>query len=302
MAVVSVHEIPEQARASGSRLSKKYSRTFAVQLDSVVRGEIVALTADDGTLAIPIYGAYHPNNVYAYVVNKASDPGEGRLIWMVRVDYETPQRESNYEEDADPLDDPVDINWTFTARTEVADKDKDGVAILNSAQDWFDPPLEQEVHDLAVTITRNDAVYVPLVAHNYVDSVNSDALTIAGLAITARQAKLVELSGNKAERNGVVYWVVTYRIEFRAATWDRNVLDQGLNYLDGAGKKQPCMESKTEKVTEPVRLNGSGGYLTVPGAEEKTAAQSVWSADYGKFRIYQEKSFGTLGLPTTVLG
>ena len=292
MAVVSVEE--KQGGGSKDGKGRHYLRRFLVTLDAAPDAEIAALDADDGSTAVPNYGDTHPNNAYARCMNVSVSPTDSRMVWTVEARYDTVWSEINWTED--PLDEDPDVNWGVVERVEALHHDKDGDPLLNSANDWFDPPLEQPRYDLAVTIMRNEApaAYAPGDTYDYVGTVNSDSTTIAGLAVTARQAKLVEYSANRQERNGVDFWRVTYRIEFRADTatttgWDREVLDQGINelfVLDGT--KMRITGSDGEPVQEPVNLDGDGVAL----AWDHAPGDCVFLI----FQTYPQKAFGALGL------
>ena len=284
MAVVSVQERTRGERAWKDLNGRHYVRTYLVIVDDAADGPATVMDADDGSTAIPELGDAHPNNAYARArsVTPEQVKAEDRLKWLCRVSYDTTTRKPPKE---NPLREDPEISWGQITRTLAIVKDKDGVAILNSAYNPYDPPFEDEVHDLAVTIVRNVKTFTPSTADSYVDSVNSDSTTIAGLAVSARQAKLVQWTAVSGERNGIDFWRETYVIEFRAATWDLELLDHGLYYISGTDRL-PILDDEKNPLTEPQRLDGSGGVLTPP------TANSVFNTH----RARDEKVFGSLGL------
>jgi len=292
MAVVSADEMVRERQAVATTEQATYVRPWRVKIaevDGAPPADVECEARD--AAALPSLGHPHDWDTNAVLVRKSVKPTESRLIWIVDCEYETPEAPSLLP---NPLNDPVSITWGVNEYTEVADEDKDGDPILNSAKDWFDPPLEHAVYLPVVTMVRNDATFNPNIAVGYVGSVNKDAVTIAGYTAGARKARCLEYGGKSAERNGVAYYVVTYRIEFNYKRYDRSVVDQGIRRMDGAGKKVRINVGNVasgEPVTEPVRLDGNG----VPLADDAAPDATI----YRTFRIETEKTFAALNLPVT---
>ncbi len=243
-----------------------------------------------GAAGIPAMYAAHPNHANAYAVAIWAEKTENRYVWLVHVAYETPQGRQYAE---NPINDEVQFVWGTRTTILAIEWDKDGKAVLNSAYDPFDPPIQEDLYDLTLIIVRNEASYTPATAHTYVNSLNNGNITIAGLAITAREGKLVDFSAEKLERNGYDYYRVVYRIEFNANTWDKQILDQGIYERKPAedGKRKYC-KVEGKDATEPQRLDGSGEQL----AETHPAQASVFLT----FRIYPETNWSSLSLPTSM--
>jgi len=300
MAVVSVQERTEGQQATIGT-GKQYRRVWLVTLSSATDGARVASTASAGGVSIPSRGNAHPNNTSAKVVRIDPQMHGDQLHWLVAVDYQTPDSNRTSADEAEnPLNDPVEVTWSTEFQTVPITEAFDGtnkIPVLNSANDPFDPPVEQEDATSTVTIVRNEA-HLPKFGADYVNTVNSAATTIAGLPVKARQARIVECSAQRAERNGTRYWQVTYRILFKLKditgtddNWDRHVLDQGyFEWPDGIGadkqRRRIAVDGKEAK--EPQRLDGSGVAL----APETAQKDSIWRT----FRTYRERSFAPLSL------
>jgi len=294
MSVVSVNELTNP-RAWKTRDGRGYTRVYKVILDDPTDGAAVARTADDGSTAVPDIGDAYPSDSSADVVRV--DPMEtgSRLIFDVRVDYETPgaRGPGDDERSDDPLSDPVKVSWGSWTETRAVIKDRDGNPIVNSANFWFDPPVEETFHHPMVTITRNVSSYDPDDADEYIDTVNADSLTIAGLTVAAGTAKLVRWDADNNERNGTEYFTETYEVWFKPGGWARELLDQGY-YEIVDGEPQPYSDARGDNTLTLMRLDGSGNFLA-PTA-------SLTSSVFGSFDILEEKHFSALNLPTTADG
>jgi len=259
MVATSVNEKRDGKRAIHDEKGKKYTRVFLVVLDTVeTDGAITARQA----AGVPRRGDLHDTDTSARVIVVDPQQIDGSpLYWNVEVEYST-----EYDSDSgggvvaeNPLDRPDEYSWGHFDRTVILDRDKNGAAITNSAGDVFDPPLEEDQSLPELTIIRNQLVYPPNTAFNYMNSVNNSSLTIKGATVAPRQVKMKQFSGQQNTENGVTYFRVTYRVQFNPATWDRFVLDIGFNQLV-AGVRVPILV-KGEPPTLP-QLLSNGVALT----------------------------------------
>jgi hypothetical protein len=167
-----------------------YTEVYQVIADAVLTAA-AARVATDGSTTIPAFRAASgsDSNALALRINSRRKAEGSDLVWLVTVDYRTPTRRTFA---ADPTDDPVLIDWTSWAWSQVIAKEQDGTVITNSAGQPLRSIL-QDAHDMQVVIVRNQNSYNPVLAWSYHDTVNSDSTTIAGLPVTARQAKLLTI-------------------------------------------------------------------------------------------------------------
>jgi len=282
MSVVSVKERTEGQRSWKTTEGREHRRVFVVILNDVTDGAQTARLA----AGVPDIGDAHPGDATAKAYRVDPQGTASSLAWYVYVDYRRPTHKTKAE---DPLDDPVQIEWGFRTVSAVLEKDRNGNGILNSAGEPFDPPLEDDVHILTLTVTRNEPTFSANTANNYVNTVNSGTVTLCGLQVTARQAKLSGCSAQSAERNGVNYCIVRYQLEFKVATWDRDVLDQGIReWIDAGDHSKGLKQIKGpdgEYVMKPVKLNGNG-----------RASAATADATYLTFECNTLKDFSTLNL------
>lgn len=197
--------------------------------------------------------------------------------------------------DENPLLEWPKIRFSFATYERVAEKDINGNAILNSAKDPFDPPLMQEERDIIINIERNVAAYNPVTALEFIDSVNSAQITVAGVTIAAEAGKLEDWTATPATRGSTNYYQehIAIRITRRAEKWKRRVLDQGLRELKDGGKVR-IRDSKKQFVTEPWRLNGSGVALAAD------AAAGTPPSVFLDKETREKKAWSTMNLPATV--
>jgi len=291
MAVVDVVELPEGSSYRDAD-EHRIERVFRVQMSDPTDSPYLAETAT----GIPSIGDPHPLISSRKVRSIRVEQESNRIFHRVTVTYATPVYSDHLEPGGvqdNPLLDPIQVDWGYWSREKVIDVDNTGSPVVNTVGDPFDPPYTDEVHDLTVQIIRNESSFNPIRANEYVDAVNSDYCTIAGLAVSPRQALCLEYSARSAYRNTVSYWVVTYRFAFKSDGWDVALANRGISCLINIGGtyyKVRCTELDPEygtiPATEPQWLNPDG-----------TQDTSVSGARYYViYRLRPELPFGRLNL------
>lgn len=291
MAVEWCVELPEESCGRDAE-SRWVERTFRVKMAAATDSAVLA----EGAVGIPAIGDAHPVAITrkCQLVNVRKD--QDRLYYLVTARYTTPVHSDPADPGGvqdNPLLDPIQVDWGYWGRELAITEDVYGNPIVNAANDPFDPPYTDEVHNLMVTVTRNEATFNPVVADSYTDATNNDNCTIAGLTISPRQACCLELSGRTAWRNDSVYWVVTYRIAFKADLWDVRLANQGfyqLVNLGGTWTKLRCTELSLDYGTEPAR---EPQWLRANGLQEP---DPLATKIYGVFRLRPELPFAYLNL------
>ena len=207
---------------------------------------------------------------------------ENRLFFIVEVEYRPIDR-SDQEEIVDPLDREPDISWGFSERTKVFAKDINDKPIVNSAESSFDPPPEVPIAIPTVTIVRNEATFSPGAAHEFINAVNEFPVLIAGFNAPARVAKLLDFSGVRRFENDILYFEVTYLLEFQEGTHDVEVLDQGIYDLAG----QRISRTDGTFADKPVPL--VDGFPIPPNTDDVPV--------FITFELFKKQNFVTLNLP-----
>lgn len=261
---------------------RTYTRVFHVITDDPYVGP-AAVRAALGISRGDPYITDSESDLQARVRRIQPQQQDNPRLWEVRVEYDSTQE----EESESPFDKPPEVSWDFAQFTRVAYKDRDGKAILNSAGQYFDPPIEIDDSRPVLTVVRNEPSYNPSLAYQYRDAVNSDAFYGA----PPGTAKVVKITGASAVENDIPFWRVTYEFSFNPDGWQPSILDQG-RYAKIGGKLVPIPEFDTDgneirgsHVADPVPLNGNGARLADPNPD---------NAVFLDFNVFNERAFNAL--------
>lgn len=242
---------------------------------------------DNGILPIA-WVSYHPwlTGHLCRNVKVRQQSGEPRH-WQIEAEYSTAPSEDQEQQEENPLNRPAKRKWRTNKYRQAIDRDVNNQAILNSAGDYFDPPVEVDRSHWTCTVTKNVAD-VPSYILDYEDAVNNAAITLGGISIAQYTAKIDELDISELKIEGdYEYYEFTYTLEFRREKWQPlKVLDQGMRFKSGSDRKQ-IMDNSTpaRPVSSPRLLDGAGAVLSNP-----TPATAV----YRDFTVYYAKSFTVL--------
>jgi hypothetical protein len=282
MAIVSVREVASGRDGTlNNKGERSYSRAFQVITDDPLDGPLLVRTASGIPQRGSIYATATEIDPGAKVkaINPSQDADNPR-VWTVKVDYDSVTE----DKPENPLDRPIEISWTAAPYERVVFNDTDGKAILNSAGDYFDPPLTIDDSRPVLTVVRNEPSYNPTLAIDYQDAVNTDSF----LGFSPGQVKVAKIDATSATENDIFYWRVTYEFHFRREGWALSVLDQG-RYQKLNNKPVPIPEYDESgnavpgsHVSDPVPLDGAGQRLTNPGPD---------TAIFLTFKVYKERPF-----------
>jgi len=303
MAVTKVIEVWKGQAAVNSADGAIRTRVFDVYFDSgPVANEraAAALTATDGTTAVPAFGTQHAVATALYVREKSASETGSPLIFRVTVTYRNIDKFKEHkavDEAVNPLSRDAEVSYSFADEEVQIDHDIDGNAIVNSALETPDPPITKTISDLVIRIVSNESSYSPTTAMNYKNKLNSGSF----MGFSAGLVKCVDYSAVKMVNDvtGGTYWQLTKEFQVRLATvggvnagWKKRILDQGFRELDGTDDNNKPKykavtaaddEGKLIPVSEPVLLNGSGSKLSDGGTP-------VWL----EYDVYDLTSFSGL--------
>ena len=130
----------------------------------------------------------------------------------------------------------------------------------------YDPPRDMDDSRLSVTMTRNVSV-VPTWFLNIQDALNSTAVTIDGLPVPAKRAKIQKVTaGKQLFRNKTGFRTITATIHIQKKTWQLQNQDVGLMEIDpdDATERIAITDNNKQEVSSPVPLDGSGKKLVNP--------------------------------------
>lgn len=311
MGVFSVREDTEGSAGGANRDRMRTNvRTFTVQTHFLTDDANVVKAA----LAIPrMWTPYvSPDGTFAdfgcWVESvDATRVKKGSTIWRVVVKYSNKLNLPDINMIENPVQRPADISWDTRDSTVPMLVDADGVNVLNSAGDPYDPPIEQNVKTLVLRITRNQLTYDALNYLDFEDSVNK----LPFMGFKRRAVKCAHIKGSRGFENGIYYWKVEMQFEMRremtppnsfpangkpweadeSLAWIRWVLDRGFRQkkvIPPAAEASlvACLDPITKQVlSTPALLNGFGAQLA-PGGKPL----------YFGHRPFKDKDFNALQL------
>lgn len=268
------------SKAGRTTDSRTYVEVFQVLFDTPASAyEAIRATG------LPRMGNAHADDPNAFLIKRDVIETANRALWVVNCEYEY----QAFVHHDNPVDDDDLISITTRKLTMVVEKDVDGKAIVNSAKDKFDPPVEQPISKITLTIQCNQASISLSTIESYTNSVNKYDITICGMSVDSKCGYLDSISAtwNPDNEHGYSWWTVTYKINIDTESFDREILDQGLYYLDGGTKKRIKVGGKDAE--EPQRLDGSGGVLADSDPSE-----------FLPFSTYKQKNWDNLNLPSAL--
>lgn len=261
--------VGERLNGSASVGSNGYvaTRVFRVRSDDNAASEVQALAAPE----IPQYGQLHPqiNTLTVNGVSARRVDERDHAVFEVTVNYGTPSGGSS-QGTADPLDEPASISWGSRAVELVAWQTPDGILIVNSAGDPFDPPIMTTEMLPVVTVIRNVRTFKPDLAAKIGGTVNASPVSVSTYTIPEGKGMLEEYSGERIRQGKVTYWRETIRIVINSSDvgWEKVVADVG--WRDSTGKRN---------------TDADGADLPNPG--NLTAGLFTDEADSLKFQVYR---------------
>jgi hypothetical protein len=212
--------------------------------------------AADGTTQLEYDTLAYVNKITAQV-----DAPDG-CSWTVTADY-GPYDPTQFPEN--PLDHPIKISFGGTKFQRPidetpADASGNSEAILNSAGDYFDPPVEVDDNRPTIRIIRNEQYFNAGYALTFKDVTN----TADWNGFPAGTVKMALPLGD-LEFSPVCgfYFVVTYEFEIKPEGWKLKILDRGLKVLDpDTGEQLVIVDPDGKPVTSPSLLDGAGNELS----------------------------------------
>ena len=303
MALVSASEI-RAAEAQKTNETYGYVRRYIVRFDA----NATAKEARDAT-GIPAVGDAHPEATGARVIRKNATPlGDSLLAYTVEVEYSSSQaRTSDYNDT--PTSRSPEIRYSTILSSKVITKarrvghyasgslpgpqagDTGSDAIVNSAYDRFEDPIEIDEARLVLLYTRWYSSIDPNALLDYSNAINSDLWPMPRTSVSAPigTAKIMSISADSIYEGGAQYWLVTYEIHFQE-TWNLELLNVGMQYYNGgfqggAGEKYRFLDDDGEPVSTPQLLTTTGGALSAAA-----------SPTYAVFQVYKARPFVPLAL------
>ena len=288
-----------RTRLEEGRPVLEYKRSF--KATSTVTTDTIVDVRDHEDM--PQIGDEHDQDANAHVIDVSIDPAkpEGdRLNWVAVVSYIISDRyyEMRYQ---DPTEEPPQFRFGFAqyshelvkAYQDGDDQGEPTKPVQNSAGQTFESPPVVEHSNMLLQVDLNWRDLNPQRLLQFNNTVNSNAMTIAGIPVTAKQAFMRDLAATKKwDTNGEAYWEMSMEIEFNLENHQVKVLDTGLYQITGTGANKkliPIKDGDDRDMAIGVNLNGIDG--TPLGANEDAATID--------FDAYFAKDWSGLPIPTS---
>jgi hypothetical protein len=284
MTVTFKEEISESRRARNTQGSRSYTRAF--RLETSLQSEDCWDVGSHASL--PVIGDTYPSDANAYchdIQIDNSDPWKG---WIATYEYSDARQITGANQAGTGVLDEILYSFntqTYQRRTWV---DRNDAGLTNSAED---PILEGAYIDQSRVIIRVEfnIVAVPVGLLNFVDKINTTAISIIGLPIPAGGAKFAGFNVGNRKIRGVyptgpnagdliTYYPMSYEIQFDPYLWIAKIDDKGLMDKDGSSIK----DADDEDVRVPVFLSSG---IKLPKGGFSIARE---------FHLYKTIDFSTL--------
>lgn len=325
MSVVSTTRLM-RAGTGGSvdyKLNRSYEVIYQVVTSSISDGAALVLLATGLPSLYSVYNADHEYDMGAILTEYSPKRTDDPCIWEVTCKYESwatlagrfnPELQKALSDLAggtssqqlpggfdpqDPISRPPTVRVGFRPYQRAMWVDKASRPIRNSAKERFDPPIEFDDNRPYLTITRAERAPLDMsriVA--YQDACNSDLF----LNQPINSAKM-RISAERVFEKNLLYWSVTYDIEFRKDLWiPLQVLDAGYHSLP-YNTKAPgprILGPDGNPCAAPVPLYTVTG-LEFPAIAGTTAGDVIqlpvgYATQYLFFNLYDSKPFSVFGL------
>jgi hypothetical protein len=259
---------------------------------------------------VPQFGSYYqtPTEVdtQAFVRDRQADriSDESGVYWHVDIDYstQTDNGQGALIPQVEPLNLAPELEWDFAEFQEIAsfcyldegDGNTKKGAVVNSAKDLHNPPLEKDGGRLVLRVQRNLGKYDPILAYTYANVLNSDTW----YGFPRHTVLMKPWKAKSVIEKGLFYWRVNFEFHFNFETWLYQLWDSGMReYVESENEKgfkrgyNHIKDDDGNFVTEPVLLNGFGRRLVPKGGILKLNEVKPIA---NKFRVYRQLPFTPL--------
>jgi len=302
---VTVNErlIEQTGRDSKDLVTKQEVRTYQRQfIASYSHGTAISGINTAAVLAlsgVPELNDTFPGDTRAICSNRTARSHRDEYQWLVTIDYTIPPAGAETDPtDEDPIISFSSVQYTIAVQSSYVTGDSrssPSKVVVNSARNAFDPPITQEESRMIINIQQNLKRFNPLWIYDYENTINKYSMRIAGIPVGAGNARMVKIDADKEviARTGwydLVYWRVQYQIELNAMGYAREILDAGYYYLNATKKQKPILDEDDDEVTEPAKLNGSGGIYV-------DDSSNPYDGEFLTFNTYWTANWKTLKIP-----
>lgn len=275
MSVTAVHPFQNSDGGVDAEGVRTYTNEYYVYTNDKNDGSVAARGNQAIALGLPAYGDYwvwyNDDDFQAICKTRRAtlvDVEKTRKQWMVTCGFTTKlQRRDPSTEQGDPDAEPWKISGSYAVGTKTVDRDMDGKAITNSAEE----PVFTEI----------PSGYDTIILEGNTSSIDLGVRAAAKLktnetpmwGLEERQLLLMQWSYNIGYRANTPY--VSHRLEFHVAEdefendkWDFLFIDKGTRTIIDATETDPKLRYKPVSAQDiqllgGVYLDGSGGVYDI---------------------------------------
>lgn len=251
---------------------KNGGRNGSITKDAAAQKETWYVEVDDPTHEVEfILAAFaQPGTVYAgrLVEGLSAQESADGYSWLVDVSYTKSAIEN-------PLDEPLKVSGSQSAKQVPVEFDRDGDPILNTAGDPFQEILFAEDFDDTLQLTFNTAA-IPFAAAQAAKKTVSSAAVLGLPAGTVRYAGM-SFQPQDHETLGT-YYTITINLAL-ADDWKTRLLNQGFRELNDDGDLV-AMKVDGQPASQPLLLDNAGKRLASDGTPVTLEKDIYGQADY----------------------
>jgi hypothetical protein len=228
---------------------------------------------------------------FTNIAMAVTPPANGTECYVWQADVEwglwNPQ---THTATGDPADTPLQVFFESQTFEEISDVDINGNPVVNSAYSYFDPPVTRDRTRPNIRVVRMEDSFSDSTILGYADKVNSDVVgdyPVRTLKCAAPTAETLY-----SQFTGAKYYKVTYLLAYNPDTWDKVLLDQGLEELDPSdATKRRKIFVENQPASSPQLLDGSGHYLAPPVTSS--------NVNYLTYQVYDTLNYASaFGFPS----
>lgn len=274
MAIISCNTLPRRT-GSWELNNATYSETWTIEAEA----------GDDPYTILNYVWGFITLFYHGTVLQSLTCDQIDRFNWTVTGTWKnlTPE-EKEKSTQPDPLSRPVSVSYSTREYERLAELDRDGEPVNNSATDQFNPAPVTRSGKAVLIAKKNFGSFDPSIADSLVFHLNSGSL----FGYAARQLLCVAISAEQQTESvddaELSYWQVTF--EFESDTEDYHKLklvDAGYRELNEDGDLIKIRDAYGEEVAEPALLNGSGHKLDTTGTVFTIEFDMYPETDFGAF-------------------
>ncbi len=268
MATITEHNESPSGGDVQEQFGRKYRRHFIVDTGNETLGPAYVMSLGGLPALFAPYAYGGESDAGALVTNRDFKRRSGaRHIWDVEIEYSTKSLEPGQQND-NPTERPPDVAWESERVEEVADLDRNGNPILNTAGQPYDPPLMRDYKLRTLVYTRNEPTFDWSLSLDYEDTINSSTF----LGKPAFTWRVLDIDARRAFEEGELFWVVTYRLQYKRRGWKRKVMSLGFKDKDG----KEILDEHGNRPSEPWKLDANGDPIKAAGAPGHTQTFEIF--------------------------